>query len=55
MIIIEIHYPLEFKMDTFENRRKKKDKAREKADRNGSYSSKHVRIIEELKKKKQKL
>jgi hypothetical protein len=54
MIIIEIHYPLEFKMDTFENRRKKKDKAREKADRNGSYSSKHVRIVEELKKKKQK-
>ena len=39
-------------MDTFECRRKKKDKAKEKTARNGNYSSKHVRIVEELKKKK---
>ena len=29
--------------------RKKKDKAREKHDRNGSYTAKHVRIQEALK------
>ena len=39
-------------MDTFENRRKKKDKAKDKAARNGSYSSKHIRIAEGLTKKK---
>jgi len=32
--------------------RKKKDKEKEKFERNGGYSSKHVRITEELKKKK---
>lgn len=32
----------------FEPRRKKSDKAKEKYDRNGSYTNKHVRINERL-------
>ncbi len=33
-------------MDPPEKRRKKKDKAREKSERNGKYSSKHARMFE---------
>ncbi len=33
-------------MDPPEKRRKKKDKAREKKERNGNYSSKHIRLFE---------
>ena len=33
-------------MDPPEKRRKKKDKAREKEERNGKYSSKHVRLFQ---------
>ena len=33
-------------MEPPEKRRKKKDKAREKAERNGKFSSKHVRLHE---------
>lgn len=33
----------------FEKRRKKKDKAKEKFERNGGYSSKHVRLSAEVK------
>lgn len=35
-------------------RRKGKDKAREKKERNGKYSSKHLRIIEEKLKQSKK-
>jgi hypothetical protein len=35
-------------MDGPEKQRKKKDKAREKKDRNGGYTTKHVRIQEAL-------
>jgi hypothetical protein len=35
-------------MDNFEKRRKKKDKAKEKKDRNGMLSTKHIRIAENL-------
>jgi len=38
-------------MDCPEKRRKKKDKAKEKYERNGSFSAKHVRIHEQIKKK----
>jgi hypothetical protein len=31
-------------MDTFEKRRKKSDKAKEKLQRNGGFSQKHVRL-----------
>ena len=33
-----------------EKKRKKKDKAKEKFQKNGGFSSKHVRIYEQLKK-----
>jgi hypothetical protein len=36
------------KMD-FEKRRKKSDKAKEKFDKNGGFSQKHVRLAEALK------
>jgi hypothetical protein len=38
-------------MDDFCKRRKKKDKAKEKKDRNGGLSTKHVRISEAIKNK----
>jgi hypothetical protein len=42
-------------MDDFpKERRKKSDKAREKKERNGGFSQKHVRYVEEIKKKKGK-
>jgi hypothetical protein len=39
-------------MDEYKQRRKKSDKAKEKYERNGKNSTKHVRIIENLKAKK---
>jgi hypothetical protein len=38
-------------MDTFEKRRKKSDKAKEKFERNGGFSQKHVRLAEAVKPK----
>jgi hypothetical protein len=38
--------------DMPDKRRKKKDKAKEKEQRNGKYSTKHVRIAKELRAKK---
>jgi hypothetical protein len=38
--------------DTNQKRRKKSDKAKEKFERNGHISQKHVRVVEELKRKK---
>jgi hypothetical protein len=35
-------------MDSFKERRTKSDKAKEKFERNGGYSQKHVRIAELL-------
>jgi len=40
-------------MDDFQKRRKKKDKAKEKFERNGGFSTKHIRITEEVQIKKQ--
>jgi hypothetical protein len=40
------------KMDMPDKRRKKKDKAKEKFQRNGAYSTKHVRIAKEQRAKK---
>ena len=39
-------------MDSFEKRSKKKDKAKEKFERNGGLSARHVRITEARQKKK---
>jgi hypothetical protein len=39
-------------MDEYKQRRTKSDKAKEKYERNGSHTSKHVRMIEQLKEKK---
>jgi len=39
-------------MDVPEKNRKKKDKAKEKFDRNGGFSTKHVRIVEQLAEKR---
>ena len=39
-------------MEPPEKRRKKKDKAKEKHDRTGGFSSKHARISQEVKDKK---
>ena len=39
-------------MDEFKQRRKKSDKAKEKYERNGKNSSKHVRMMEKLSEKK---
>jgi hypothetical protein len=39
-------------MDEFKQRRKKSDKAKEKYEKNGNFSSKHIRIVENLKNKK---
>ena len=39
-------------MDSYKERRKKSDKAKEKYERNGNHTSKHVRIVEHLKIKK---
>ena len=39
-------------MDEFKQRRKKSDKAKEKFEKNGNFSSKHIRIAEKLKEKK---
>ena len=39
-------------MDSYTPRRKKSDKAKEKYERNGSHTSKHVRIVEQLNGKK---
>lgn len=39
-------------MEQFKERRKKSDKAKEKYERNGSHSSKHIRLIENLMDKK---
>jgi len=38
-------------MEEFQKRQKKKDKAKEKIQRNGGFSTKHVRIVEKLQKK----
>lgn len=38
----------------YQPRRKKSDKAHEKKDRNGGYSTKHIRIAEELLEKRLK-
>lgn len=35
-------------MDNYSGRKKKDDKAKEKYERNGGYSQKHVRIVEAL-------
>ena len=46
-------YSFHFQMDPPNaDRRKKKDKAKEKFDRNGGHSQKHVRIAEALAAKK---
>ena len=37
-------------MDDLQKRRKKKDKAKEKFERNGGHSAKHIRIAEALQK-----
>lgn len=39
-------------MDEFKQRRKKSDKAKEKFEKNGTFSSKHIRILEKIKEKK---
>lgn len=39
-------------MDSCKERRKKSDKAKEKFERNGGYSQKHVRIAEALAEKR---
>lgn len=39
-------------MDDFKPRRKKSDKAKEKFDKKGNFTSKHIRIVEKLKEKK---
>ena len=36
------------KMEHFKERRKKSDKAKEKYERNGVHSAKHVRLIEKI-------
>ena len=37
-------------MDEFQKRRKKKDKAKEKFERNGGHSARHIRISEAVQK-----
>jgi hypothetical protein len=37
------------------NRRKKSDKGKEKFERNGKNSTKHIRLVEKLKEKTQKI
>jgi hypothetical protein len=39
-------------MDNFTQRKKKSDKAKDKYERNGKNTTKHVRIVEKLKEKK---
>jgi hypothetical protein len=39
-------------MDSMIERKKKKDKAKEKFERNGAFSQKHVRAVEKLTQKK---
>jgi hypothetical protein len=39
-------------MEPPEKKRKKKDKAKEKFERNGDHSTKHIRIMEAFKEKK---
>jgi len=39
-------------MEPSSQRRKKSDKTKEKFERNGAFSQKHVRAVEELKRKK---
>ena len=39
-------------MEHYKERRKKCDKAKEKYEKNGNHTSKHVRIVEKLKEKK---
>jgi len=39
-------------MESYKERRKKSDKAKEKFERNGNHTSKHVRILEQIKFKK---
>jgi hypothetical protein len=38
-------------MDVYKERRKKSDKAKEKYERNGAYTSKHIRLMEQQKEK----
>lgn len=41
-------------MDNYQKQRKKKDKAKEKFERTGGLSTKHVRIVEAIIEKKKK-
>jgi hypothetical protein len=41
-------------MEDHQPRKKKSNKAKEKYERNGSFTQKHIRITEALKEKKQK-
>lgn len=39
-------------MDEFKQRRKNSDKAKEKYEKNGNFTKKHIRIVEKLKENK---